>query len=366
MNSFSESRFDLGIHYGITSTYRYSTHILANAQGQEQRNANWSQPLAKYQIDSKSLTRSELDTLIQFHLDRQGAYEGFRFRDWVDYSTTHQIIGTGDGIQTQFQLVKTYVVDGYFVGRPILKPLPNLTLYNDGIWDNAWVLDTETGVLTFDTPPVLGATLAADFEFDVPVRFETDQINFRFEAYEDDDTAIFTLDSTVLVEDRLSIDSLPVPPSPIAPILDHLLDLGIDYGTLGGNRYSTEITPISSGYNHRAVNWTTPKGRWNIGDRPLSVREKDYFLSLFRLCRGAASQLQFKDWAQNEILDVRFEGDEISFRFDAYDPDSEEAIYGLSGLPVVEVEAIIPQPYLYEPTELFNNLNPCFYYGKGG
>lgn len=40
-----------------------------------------------------------------------------------------------------------------------------------------WTLDTTTGLVTFASPPVLGATMRAGFTFDVPVRFDTEAMD---------------------------------------------------------------------------------------------------------------------------------------------------------------------------------------------
>ena len=42
---------------------------------------------------------------------------------------------------------------------------------------SGWSVDTATGLVTFASPPVAGGTLTAGFEFDVPVRFDTDMID---------------------------------------------------------------------------------------------------------------------------------------------------------------------------------------------
>jgi uncharacterized protein (TIGR02217 family) len=39
-----------------------------------------------------------------------------------------------------------------------------------------WSIDTTTGIVTFSVPPALEAEVTADFEFDVPVRFDTDHM----------------------------------------------------------------------------------------------------------------------------------------------------------------------------------------------
>ena len=40
-----------------------------------------------------------------------------------------------------------------------------------------WTVDTNTGLVTFLSPPSTGANLTAGFEFDVPVRFDTDMLD---------------------------------------------------------------------------------------------------------------------------------------------------------------------------------------------
>ena len=45
-------------------------------------------------------------------------------------------------------------------------------------------VDWETGVLTFDTPPAAGERVSAGFEFDVPVRFDTDRIQVSVASFQ--------------------------------------------------------------------------------------------------------------------------------------------------------------------------------------
>ncbi len=42
---------------------------------------------------------------------------------------------------------------------------------------SGWTLDSTTGVITFATAPGSGAIVRAGFEFDVPVRFDTDLLD---------------------------------------------------------------------------------------------------------------------------------------------------------------------------------------------
>jgi uncharacterized protein (TIGR02217 family) len=42
---------------------------------------------------------------------------------------------------------------------------------------SGWSVDTTTGIVTFDTAPATGVAVTMGFEFDVPVRFDTDALD---------------------------------------------------------------------------------------------------------------------------------------------------------------------------------------------
>jgi uncharacterized protein (TIGR02217 family) len=46
-----------------------------------------------------------------------------------------------------------------------------------------WSVNATTGVVSFGTSPALGVEVTADFEFDVPVRFDTDHMAVTIESY---------------------------------------------------------------------------------------------------------------------------------------------------------------------------------------
>lgn len=343
--SFAETRLELGIDYGTVGGFRFSTSVLVDGSGAEQRNANWAQPLGRWQIGDRSLTQSELDYFLDFHAARKGAAEGFRFKDWADYQATQAPIGIGDGSKTQFQLIKSYTHLAYTAIRPIIKPVGGtVKIYLGGTQVSGWTADTTTGVITFANPPASGVVIVADFEFDVPVRFEQDSIQFRFEAYEVSiyPSAIFYLQDLHLIEIRLTTDS-PIPFTPVPPQIAQTLNLGYDYGTVGGPAYNTAIATTGGGHERRTSNWAAPRGRWQVGDRTLKREELDYLIAFHRNTRGAAANFTYKDWQQNRNATVRFEEDSLDFRFDAYDPDTQEAIFYLAGLPVVEIVEFLPK-----------------------
>jgi len=120
---------------------------------------------------------------------------GFRWRDRLDHASapavtpTDQVIGTGDGTNATFQLVKAY--GGAFAPytRPIVKPVANsVRVAVGGVEATAgtdFTCDTTTGVVTFLAGhiPAADAVVTAGFLFDVPVRFDTDFLEVDLDAF---------------------------------------------------------------------------------------------------------------------------------------------------------------------------------------
>jgi uncharacterized protein (TIGR02217 family) len=184
--AFIEVAFPSDIAYGSSGGPEYSTDIVITNGGYEQRNINWAQARAKYNVAHGVKTTAQLDALIAFFRARKGRAEGFRFKDWSDYKVSAQLIGTGNGSNKIFQLVKTYNSGGITETRTITKPVVGtLAVYVAGVLQAgaAYTLDSTNGKITFVTAPANGATITADFEFDVPARFDTDRLSATLDAY---------------------------------------------------------------------------------------------------------------------------------------------------------------------------------------
>jgi uncharacterized protein (TIGR02217 family) len=87
------------------------------------------------------------------------------------------LLGEGDGVRTSFELVKHY---GSGEERRIRRPAAgSVRVSVDGIEQvGGWALDPP-GVVRFDEPPDDGATVAAGYLFDVPVRFAEDRLEIN-------------------------------------------------------------------------------------------------------------------------------------------------------------------------------------------
>ncbi|MCT8999722.1 DUF2460 domain-containing protein [Chelativorans intermedius] len=186
--AFHEVRFPDDISRGARGGPERRTQIVELASGDEERNASWANSRRRYDVAYGIRRADDLATVVAFFEARNGRLYGFRFKDWADYKSclpsgtpapTDQLIGTGDGEATAFQLVKTYASGAQSWTRTIAKPVAGtVRVALDGAEQlGGWSVDATTGVVTFDMAPAMGAAVTAGFEFDVPVRFDTDALD---------------------------------------------------------------------------------------------------------------------------------------------------------------------------------------------
>lgn len=257
--AFDEVQFPSDITYGQSlGGAGWNTTIISADSGSEQRVARWSSARHKYDVGFSVRTDAQLSTLRNFYLARNGAARGFRYKDWNDYSsasnhvgstsTDDQTIDTGDGSTTQFQLIKTYTDGGNSYIRNITKPVTDTVIVEvDGVEQTEgsdFTVDTATGIITFDAGSIPGAgeVIKAGYEFDVPVRFDKsidEQLMVqRFEKG-------FGSLSVILIE---IFDGLTVPGSyNFGGASSVSLTADITISMSGYGRY-IEVTPDASGH----------------------------------------------------------------------------------------------------------------------
>lgn len=187
--TFHEVRFPTSLSFGSVGGPERVTEVVTLANGFEERNSPWADSRRRYDAGLGMRSLEDIDTLIAFFEARRGRLYGFRWKDWSDYRSSgslsdtgfdDQVIGQGDGVTTSFQLKKSYRSGEFEYVRDIKKPVQGTVragvqgdVKSEGV---EFEIDLATGVLTFGEAPGPDATVTAGFEFDVPVRFETDQI----------------------------------------------------------------------------------------------------------------------------------------------------------------------------------------------
>lgn len=176
--SFNESRILDCVAYGSEFGHRYRTRINELRSGVERRNGEWERPLGRYSIVYQNLRQDDANTVVAAHHACMGRLIGFRFKDWADYRAEDEVLGFGTGAVQQLQLVKTYQFGSLSNTRNIYKPVPNITVYENGSPIAASV-DYTTGIVTITA--TLGAEITWSGEFDVPVRFADDEMSFSID-----------------------------------------------------------------------------------------------------------------------------------------------------------------------------------------
>lgn len=184
---FHEVQFPTDISYGSEGGPEFSTEVTRLSNGAEQRNQNWTYPLERWNVAYGVKDQDDLDTLMTFFYQRKGRSVGFRFKNHTDYQvTTANEIGEGDGQETDFQLVKIYGSGGNAYSRKIVKPVAGTTVIyiNDVLQGSGWSVDTTTGIVSFISAPGSGEVITAIFDFDVPMRFDTDYLPQNLANYQ--------------------------------------------------------------------------------------------------------------------------------------------------------------------------------------
>ncbi len=191
---FDNVRFPTAIARGRSGGPERRTDVVLTASGREHRNSRWADSRRKYNVGYGVKSLADIEQVIAFFEERRGRLHAFRFKDHADYkscaanltpSSTDQIVGTGDGARAAFQLVKTYGGGARKYARDITAPVVGSVLVAvNGSLTTAFTLDSATGTITFTTAPVAGASVTAGFEFDVPVRFDTDELAINLSHFE--------------------------------------------------------------------------------------------------------------------------------------------------------------------------------------
>lgn len=197
--AFHEVLFPLDVALKSAGGPERRTEIVTFGSGREERNARWAHSRRRFDAGYGVKTLTALQTVVAFFEERRGQLYGFRWRDRLDHSSAlpaaaitplDQTIGTGNGSRTQFQLTKSYGGVHAVYARPVAKPVAGSVRVAVGGVEKVsgvdFTCDPITGIVTFLSGHVPGASISvtAGFEFDVPVRFDTDYLEVDLSAFE--------------------------------------------------------------------------------------------------------------------------------------------------------------------------------------
>jgi uncharacterized protein (TIGR02217 family) len=196
--SFHDVRFPTAISRNAQGGPERRTDVVVLGSGYEERNSRWADSRRTYNAGYGIKSLNDLHEIIAFFEERRGRLHAFRWRDPMDWkscapnatpSPLDQVIGSGDGATEAFQLRKTY--GGAFAPwtRSINKPVVNtVKIAVAGVEQSIetdFIIDPSTGIVTFLAGhiPAADQSVTAGFEFDVPVRFDTDKLEINLSGF---------------------------------------------------------------------------------------------------------------------------------------------------------------------------------------
>jgi uncharacterized protein (TIGR02217 family) len=194
--SFHEIRFPTAISLGSSGGPERRTDVVVLGSGHEERNSRWANSRRSWNAGYGVRSLDDLTAVIAFFEERRGRLHGFRWKDPTDWKScapgaipvaTDQVIGTGNSSTATFQLVKIYGSAHAPWTRVISKPVAGtVTVAVAGVMQPsaAFAVNTASGQITFLAGhiPAAGSSVTAGFEFDCPVRFDTDRLDVNVQG----------------------------------------------------------------------------------------------------------------------------------------------------------------------------------------
>jgi uncharacterized protein (TIGR02217 family) len=295
-------RFPEDISYGAQGGPRFVTQIVVSGRGKERRNRLWRRALHQFSVSHEMLRPDESHALLDFFFARQGKTRGFRFKWWMDYSTDQPIAGAKHALlplsATVFQLQKLYTDAGGSYARRITRPVAETVhLYHPttGVeLTSGFTLDANTGKVTFAVAP--GYTPEATFEFDLPVRFGTDEMEMV-------DVSLVEQEWTrIPLVEILEGDSLGLGGGGTTAFTETRFPEDIANGAQGGPRFVTAVIKAESGAEGRTPIWPRGRHRFDVSHALRNPEQAQALLAFF-YCRGGRHQGFRLKWQRDYSTD---------------------------------------------------------------
>lgn len=195
-SSFHDVRFPIAISFGATGGPERRNEIVALTSGREKRNARFARSRHRYDAGTGVRSLDDLHDVLAFFEARRGSLHAFRFRDPFDMKSCRpdqtvapgdQVLGTGDGSRMRFALVKRYGEGGDAyerpIGRPVAASLRVAVAGEEQFSPGDFSFDPDTGEVVFSAAPGIDDEVTAGYEFDVPVRFDTDRLSMNLASF---------------------------------------------------------------------------------------------------------------------------------------------------------------------------------------
>lgn len=361
--AFSEERLNVGIRYGVAGGPEFNTGVTIVASGYEQRNQNWSEARGKWDLADDIYSKSELEYLTAFFRVRKGRYQGFRFKDWSDFTvdiTSGVLVGLA-AVSGSYQLQKSYTDGVETTYRNISKPIiGTVKMYYLGTLltvTTDYIIDYTKGIVALS--PISRVAIDANL-FAATVIAATKATN-----------CLITLNSHPFITgDYVYLANLGG--------MIELNDRTYQITVLNSNQFylnvnsTTYTTYISGGYvtrlsiaqsnpvrvyktahgfaNGATISLETVSGMVQVNNRTFTVTnaQTNYFDlagidgTSYTAYTGGAQIAVYKragglSYSCEYDIPVRFDTDKFNATFDAYRDSDRESLFTISSLPLVEL-----------------------------
>jgi uncharacterized protein (TIGR02217 family) len=193
-----------GLGFSIHKKPTFATLVAPHVSGREVRDQLYLNPIWQFEVPINALdstTAGEYggvgavtqQTLLGFFLQLGGQAGQFIYYDPTDYQVTGQLIGTGDGSTTTFQLARTLGGFSEVVVAPVTATatlcFPGsvsvvasaASIYAAGslVSSSAYSISSPGGVVTFTSAPASGEALTWTGFFGFLCRFDDDVMDFE-------------------------------------------------------------------------------------------------------------------------------------------------------------------------------------------
>jgi uncharacterized protein (TIGR02217 family) len=187
----------------------WSNQVVTVKSGREVRNQVWTYPKSRFDIanalrlvaiQGEGAAAYNIALVRNWIITMQGQYSGFRFKDATDFKdeAAGTFVVQPDGVLTVFQMAKSYTMGAVTQLRQIQKPVSATVAVFDNGSPVSPTVDYTTGKVTFGSPPTSGHTLTWTGQFDIPVRFALDMLDWAL-----DQGGLYVIQTIPLVEIRI-------------------------------------------------------------------------------------------------------------------------------------------------------------------
>ena len=193
--TFHEIRFPTAISFHSSGGPARKTEIVTLGSGYEERNAVWANSRRRYDVGYGVKTLDDLHAVIAFFEARMARLYGFRLQGFLRFQILRagrKRFGrrSGDRHRRRRDHAVSAREDLHLRSRELARARSKSLSIRPRAWRSRGVeqmsgftVDTTTGIVTFTTAPSASVAITAGFEFDTPVRFDTDQLSINLSDF---------------------------------------------------------------------------------------------------------------------------------------------------------------------------------------